>query len=136
MATVDIRRVLVPVVGLLVLLAAPESAKAQEEPPPPTGTAQIVVGWIGTGVGAFNFATVPVCYADFYPEQSKDLCVELSIGIGAVGLGVGIPMLIVGYSRRAEYKRWKADHPALNELTKLRVSAVQGGGVLGYRTEF
>jgi hypothetical protein len=118
---------------LSTVTAAP--ARADEERPS-TGTGQIVVGWIGTGVGTLNLVTLPVCYADFYPEDAKDLCVGASIGFAAVGLGIGIPFLIVGYGNRADYKKWKAEHPTAHELSKLRLSAVEGGGVLGYQTEF
>jgi hypothetical protein len=120
---------------LLAWLASPEPASAEEERPS-TGTGQIVVGWIGTGVGAVNLASIPICYADFYPRDAEKACVGLSIAFGAVGLGVGIPFLIVGYSNRAEYKRWKAENPTAYELTKLRLSAVEGGGLLGYQSEF
>jgi len=128
------------VAAVLVAGAAlPGPAFAQEfgeqEERPSTGTGQIIVGWIATGVGAVNLATLPVCYADFYPSESKDLCVGASLGLGVVGLGLGIPFLAVGYSNRSDYLEWKKRNPVAVHLSNLRITASGDAGFLTYRSE-
>jgi len=44
-----------------------------------------------------------------------------------VGLAVGIPMLVVGANKRAAYREWLKDHPAVEELS---VIPVRGGAAI------
>src|SRR5687768_8859083 len=82
-------------------------ANRVSEARPSTGTGLIVVGWIAVGIAALNLATLPICYADFYPRESEDLCVGASLVIAGIGVSLGIPFLIVGYVNRSNYNDWK-----------------------------
>lgn len=96
---------------LFTLLLAQPSARAQvtpREPRPPSGIGGIVVGWAGVGWGVLNFATLPLCFADFYPSEARPVCTATSITLGAGGLIAAAIGLGVGYPRRAAYKRWRA----------------------------
>jgi hypothetical protein len=89
--------------------APPPPARGQDpnDPRPSSGVGLVVAGWIATGVGLLNFAVLPLCSADFYPPDQEDFCVGVQVGVGSVGLLVGIPLLIIGYNQRADYKAWK-----------------------------
>ncbi len=108
----------------------------QPSPEPSSGLGLIIAGWISSGAGALNLAQLPVCYADFYPSEAGDLCVGLSIGIGIVGLGVGIPMLISGYSERATHKKWESQHAILNQLSHTGVAMWNGSALVTYGGTF
>jgi len=107
-----------------------------DEAEPGSGLGLIIVGWIATGVGAVNLASIPICSADFYPEQSRDLCVGLSVGFGVVGLGVGIPLLAVGYHKRSKYKEWSERHAVLDGLLHTQVAIQNDSALLLYRGTF
>lgn len=99
---------------------------------PSSGTGWIVVGWIALGVGALNLASLPVCYADFYPEGAKDVCVYASIGIAAVAIPLGVTSLIVGYNQRSEYERWRRNNGFARHLERLRLAVRDDGMLLSY----
>lgn len=111
-------------------LSAPLATMGESRPS--TGTGQIVVGWIATGVGAVNLATLPICFADFYPADAEGLCVGLSVTLAVVGVSIGVPFLITGYNNRARYKRWRDEHPALAHLLNTQVSASDDGALVVY----
>jgi hypothetical protein len=102
---------------------------------PSTGTGLIVTGWILTGIAVLNLATLPVCFADFYPPESKDLCVVLSAVFAGAGTVVGVPLLIVGYNQRADYKAWKKRNGLIGHLLDTRVAFQNDAALLVYRTE-
>jgi hypothetical protein len=104
--------------------------------PPSSGVGMIITGWIMSGVGVMNLALIPVCTMDAYPRQSRDLCVQLSIGVGVIGLGVGIPLLAVGYHKRSQFKTWKQRHAVLNELLSTEVMLQNESALLVYRGTF
>ena len=124
---------------LVIAVALPSSAGAQESPPS-KGTGLIITGAILTGVGAVNLATLPLC-GELYTEDSygedaedlKNLCVYSTLIVGVGTLAVGVPLLVVGLNRRAEYRRWQEQHPA---FAGMGVVAGPGGALLGWRTEF
>jgi hypothetical protein len=138
---------------LLIALLLPEQGAAQaalenEVPPPvaarfgsygkpPSGIGGIVMGAVGLGLGGINLATIPVCYASFYPAEAKDLCVWASVGVGSALVAVGIPSLIVGIIRRKRYKAWRQQR-VLNGATlkSIAVAPVLGGGQLLLRAAF
>lgn len=132
---------------LLLALLLPQQGEAQsalenEMPPapvaehftsnarPPSGIGGIVMGAVGLGLGGINLATIPVCYASYYPADAKDLCVALSIGLGSALVAVGIPSLIVGIIRRKRYKAWR------QERVQGGVAPMLGGAQLLLRTNF
>jgi hypothetical protein len=96
----------------------------------------IIAGWSVTGLGALNLLTIPVCKADFYPHDQRDLCVDLSVAVGVVGLGVGIPMLIVGYNQRAKHAEWQKHHALLNGLMHTQVALQNDSAFVVYRGSF
>jgi hypothetical protein len=115
---------------------APTRDSTVLEERPSTGTGKIVVGWIGLGVGVLNLASIPVCFADFYPANAKETCVGASIVLGAAGLGIGIPMLVLGYGQRGRYREWRERNPGAALLDKVRVAGTPGGAMLGLQTTF
>lgn len=119
--------------SLGAISARPFSLASARDGEPSSGISQIVIGYVGVGLALVNLALIPVCYADFYPAGGKDLCVGLSIGIGAVGLAVGIPLLIVGYNKRANRGAWRERRGLSYHLSNLRLGALHGGGTLTYR---
>jgi hypothetical protein len=102
---------------------------------PSTGTGLIVAGWIAVGVGLLNLATLPICFADFYPSESKDLCVGMSAAIAGVGVAVGVPLLIIGYNQRADYKEWKQRRGLTHHLRRLRLSLRDDAALIVYGGE-
>jgi len=127
--------------GYLTLLPATAwSQSAPSAPPsdpqPSTGTGLVVAGWIATGIGVLNLATLPICFADFYPEESEDLCVGASAVIGGVGLALGVPFLIVGYNNKADYREWQARNGIAYHLQNTHVTIANDGVGLSYRAAF
>ncbi len=96
----------------------------------------IIPGWVLSGYGVVNLALIPVCRADFYPENARDICVALSIGVGVAGLGVGIPLLVLGYNRRAKRKAWEQQHSALNHLLRTQLALQNNSALVVYRGTF
>jgi hypothetical protein len=89
-----------------------------------------------TGVGALNLVTLPACFLDFYVENNaKNGCLVLSGTLAAVGLGVGIPLLVVGYNHRKKHKAWEASQTALH-LRRTTLSALPGGAQALYTARF
>jgi hypothetical protein len=115
-------------------LGAAIPAMTDADPQPSTGVGMIVAGWILGGIGVLNLATLPLCYADFYPSNAEDLCVALSAVIGGLGLGIGIPLLIVGYNNRSDYKDWQRRHGQA-ALPGLRLAFDRNAALVIYSAE-
>jgi len=115
--------------------ARAQSAPASD-PQPSTGNGLVVAGWIATGLGVLNLATLPICFADFYPEESEDLCVGASAVIGGVGLALGVPFLIVGYNQKADYREWRARNGIAYHLMNTQVTLASDGASLRYSASF
>ena len=95
-----------------------------------------MLGWIVLGVGVLNAALLPVCHADFYPEDSETACVALT-AVYVVGAAiVGATSLSIGYSRRARYRDWKAQHKTARLLEHLQLGAGKDSALIGLRTTF
>ena len=111
-------------------------ADASTEAEPSSGLGLIIPGWILTGVGAANLATMPLCFADFYEDFGvKEVCIAGSIVFAGVGLGLGVPFLIVGYGQRRRHKAWERGHVAAH-LSRTRVVPLDGGGLASYSFQF
>jgi hypothetical protein len=103
---------------------------------PSSGLGLIIAGWILTGVGALNLATLPVCYADFYQTYADgDVCVAGSVAIGAIGLGLGIPFLIVGYNNRAKHNLWESQQ-TVSLWKRARIVPLHGGAAASLALPF
>lgn len=113
---------------------APAADDGEEEPS--TGLGPMIAGWAVTAVGVGNLAAIPICSADFYPHDAKDACIVASIAVGVAGLGVGIPLLIVGYSKRSTYNEWRSRHPLSSRLMNTQVALQNNSAVLLYRGSF
>jgi hypothetical protein len=138
--------------SLFLPLLAPTSASAEqagyEVPPPPAGATYsserpksgiggIVMGSVGLGLGAMNLATIPVCYASFYPANATELCTIMSLSVGSVLIAVGIPSLIVGKIRRNRYKEWKRARMGGRVLVEdVAPVGVAGGGGIAIKGRF
>ncbi len=99
---------------------------------PSTGKAQIVVGWIATGVSAADFAFIPLCYSDFYPRKAANACAIATGVVGAIGVTVGVSLLIAGYGNRADYREWQESNSVAKHLSRINVLATEGGGQAMY----
>jgi hypothetical protein len=108
----------------------------EDEAKPSSGVGLIIGGWITTGVGALNFATLPVCSADFYPRENRDACVGFTVALGVAGVVIGLPMLIVGYNKRSEYKKWSSRHAVLDHVLHTQVAIQNDSALLTYRGSF
>jgi hypothetical protein len=110
-------RLLALLVCLFVMSAA--TARAEEppvagappalhdDPRPRSGVGGIVVGAVGLGQGTLALATIPICFASFYPNEAQPFCVGSSVLFGVGGYAVGAVGLSLGLKRRARYKAWR-----------------------------
>jgi hypothetical protein len=140
-------------------LSAPSLARAQEPPPPPpvappppppvmmvapppmiveappsNGVGLLVAGGIFTGLGVLNLATAPLCKGlTSLSESGRNACFDASLIVGGLFLATGIPLLIVGGTKRSAYKEWKASHPM---AAGLGFSAGKNAGTLTWKAEF
>lgn len=109
---------------------------APAEEPPSSGVGKRVGGFVLVGMGVLNLGLIPVCFADFYPDSGREVCKVTSIAIGAVGLSVGVPLLIWGYAQRSERMKWNRAHGLARALQGVRVAARSGRAELSYRVEW
>jgi len=113
----------------------PELAFADpSDPDPGSGAAKIVAGFIGLGVAASNAVQLPFCAIDqpFVPGRT---CVRIAASLAAVGLAVGVPLLVLGYRQRARRKAWLARRLRADGHA-VRLSVAPAGGLLSYRRTF
>jgi hypothetical protein len=47
-----------------------------------------------------------------------------------------VPMLIVGYSKRSEYKAWSSRHPVLDHVLRTQVAIQNDSALLTYRGSY
>jgi hypothetical protein len=80
-----------------------------------------------------NILSAALCSTSLLANGNRDLCYGLAFGVGAVCLLIGVPMLIVGANKRAAYKEWLKDHPAVEGLSLV---PVRGGGAVGWSADF
>lgn len=117
------------------LAAADDGYRDSGDPRPSSGMGLIIAGWIATGLGLLNLATLPICYADFYPNNAESTCVIASAVIGGVGLTLGVPFLIVGYNDRADYKEWKKRNGFTAHLRRTHLAFHGDSALLVYSGE-
>jgi hypothetical protein len=99
---------------------APAPVGGPELERPKSGVAQLVAGGALTGLGVLNLGGLGLCYLDVYPDNARTTCKIASLAVAGLGLGIGIPLLVVGGLRRSEFKAWKEQHPGIASGT-LRV---------------
>ena len=136
---------------LLSGLASPRSLHAQPahellptsslpplhiDQPPPSGIGGLVMGGVGLGLGTVNLATIPVCYAEFYPPEAKNVCIGMSVGLGVALISVGIPSLIIGKKRHDRYRAWRARQSAGLSLEGVGVLPQSTGAQLMLQARF
>jgi hypothetical protein len=93
------------------------------DPNPGSGAAQIVAGWIASGIGLGGVAQVSACELDIenYDRGRPGKCRNVGIVLGVIGLGIGIPWLVFGYQKRRALRAWKARH-GLSALPDLELA--------------
>jgi hypothetical protein len=80
-------------------------AASDADPRPRSGLGGLIVGYGGLSFAVFNLATVPLC--DLYPPDAQDVCIGMSVTFIVGGVIAAIPGIIIGHSRRREYKEWR-----------------------------
>ena len=100
----------------------------------------IIPGWILLGAGLANGLAIPLCYTDVYRQvygpEAQDICAGVYTAIAVGSLGVGIPLLIVGYKRRTTHKEWEQRHPTLGYLVRTQVALQNNSAIIVYRGTF
>ena len=118
---------------LVALLSSQTNIQAEEDRPTSNGLGLTIAGGIVTGIGALNMALSPLYRADFYIDKNgrttADIAFYGSLIGGGVLLAVGVPMLIVGLVRRANYNAWFETHQVF-----FRVDSE--GGALAWQMRF
>ena len=109
------------IAGLVAVAVAWPGAAWAEEPQGerPTGTAWLVAGSLVTGAGVVNLVGAPLCVATL-PQAQRTPCAATSVAFGLVGVGVGIPLLVVGAGKRAMW------------LEQVKLSPTREGAVVGW----
>lgn len=106
---------------------APPGAYAPAPPPPSSGVGLIVAGSILLGVGVVNLATAGLCKTDLIERDLQNPCLYASLAVGVSFSGAGIPLLVVGASRRRAYREWQRAHPVMAGLLEgVRLSTAPG----------
>lgn len=95
---------------------------------PPSGVGFLVSGGILTGLGVLNLAAAPVCQTSLVREDVQDECMVTSLVAGGVMLAVGIPLLVVGGTKRARFIEWQEQQPRRRPLPIVSFAPVEGGG--------
>jgi hypothetical protein len=100
---------------------------------PSTGIGYLVTGGVLTGVGGLNLLTAPLCTTSLITSDLQSPCLIASLVVAGVGLAVGIPLIVVGANKRAEYNEWKKAHPV---AAGLWVVPTAGGAAIGWHADF
>lgn len=91
---------------------APVPLPQAVEAPKPAGEAPgsgllWILGGTSLGVaGVVNLATSPLCLSSSIRSTAQTPCLATSIAFGVGLLAAGIPLLVVGAHRRAEWSEW------------------------------
>jgi hypothetical protein len=109
---------------------APEYPSDTELARPSSGVGYLAAGGVFTGIGALNLLTAPICKTDLIPDHdTQDACLIASLVVGGTFFVIGVPLLIVGSSKRTTFKQWKAAHPI---ATGFGFTTASGGGMLTF----
>jgi hypothetical protein len=100
--------------------------------PPSSGVGYLVTGGIFTGIGGVNLLTAPICKTSVIRSDLQDTCLGASLIVAGVALAVGIPLLVVGAGKRADYNAWRRAHPV---AAGLWLAPITGGGAFGWGVE-
>ena len=111
-----------------------EPPEVWQETPPSSGVGFLVTGGVFTGIGVLNLLTAPICKTDLIPDRdTQSTCLVAALVVGGTFLAIGVPLLIVGGSKRSKFKEWKASHPVAGGIG---FSATNGGGGFTFGGEF
>lgn len=123
---------------LVTFAAVPASAQpVQDLERPSSGVGMLVGGGVLTGLGGLNLLTSPICLTDVIRDRdTQKACLGASLVLGGVLLAIGVPLLVVGSSRRRTYQEWKRQHGALAKLADLAVAPQPGGAALTWKLAF
>jgi hypothetical protein len=122
----------VPMGPGVVVAPAPPPPPSEERPS--TGLPFLITGAVFTGVGVLNLATSPLCKTDIIRDgDTQNVCLGVSLAVGGAFVLVGVPLLIVGASKRSTYNEWKARNPVASGLG---LSTARGGGALTFEGRF
>ena len=124
---------MISTVLLVALLSTQTNIESDEDRPTSNGLGLTIAGGIVTGIGAINMAVSPIYRTDFYVEANgqrrADITFYTSLIGGGIILAVGVPMLIVGLVRRANYNAWYETHQVFFHVDS-------EGGALAYQMRF
>jgi hypothetical protein len=120
----------------VTMLPAPYVGAVPASSAPPSGKGLIIAGWVAFGIGILNAAQVPFCYVDDDFWGSKRRCVGISAGVAAAAIGLSVPMLVSGYRRRSEHRRWHDHHGLGALLSDLRIVVHPHRSALSYVRSF
>ena len=109
---------------------APEYPSYLDTAPKSSGVGYLAAGGVFTGIGALNLLTAPICKTDLIPNHdTQDACLIASLVVGGTFLVIGVPLLIVGASKRSTFKQWKAANPIASGFG---FTTASGGGMLTF----
>jgi hypothetical protein len=113
---------------------APEYPSVVDSPRPSSGVGYLAAGGVFTGIGALNLLTAPICKTDLIPDRdTQNACLIASLVLGGTFFVIGVPLLIVGSSKRSTYKQWKAANPVASGLG---FTTAKAGGMLTFSGQF
>jgi hypothetical protein len=78
--------------------------------PSSDGMRLITAGIILTSAGALDLATSPLCATDFVRQDLHTACFATTLVVGGVAFSVGLPMLLVGITKRRRFVEWQDKH--------------------------
>jgi hypothetical protein len=117
----------------------PCTRKSEKEGELGTGIGETVAGGILVGLAVLDLAEACLCKVDAVIPDRKEQnpCLYATLIAGGLFSAVGVPLLVVGLRKRADYRRWEQSHPAAGAMLRgLRVSGGHQGVGLSLSAAF